>query len=93
MEPTKPITEHFTALEDPRVSRTRLHALHDILVIALCAVIAGADGWVAVAEFGIAKHEWFAKFLRSEHGIPSHDTFGRVFARLDPEAVSKCFTA
>jgi predicted transposase YbfD/YdcC len=93
MEPTKRITDHFAVLQDPRVSRTRLHSLHDILVIALCAVIAGADGWVEVEEFGKAKRKWFAKFLGLEHGIPSHDTFGRVFARLDPAALSKCFTA
>jgi predicted transposase YbfD/YdcC len=78
-------------LEDPRVERTRLHSLHDVLVIALCAIIAGADSWVAVAEFGRAKRELFTKFLRLEHGIPSHDTFGRVFSRLDPQALSECF--
>lgn len=80
-------------LEDPRVERTRLHSLHDILVIALCAVISGADSWVAVEMFGEAKRELLAKFLRLEHGIPSHDTFGRVFSRLDPQALSRCFAS
>lgn len=91
MEQSSSICRHFSELEDPRVERTRLHSLHDVLVIALCAIIAGADSWVAVAEFGRAKREVFATFLRLEHGIPSHDTFGRVFSRLDPQVLSECF--
>lgn len=93
MEPTSTISRHFSELEDPRMERTRLHSLHDVLIIALCAIISGADSWVAVEEYGRAKHEFFARFLRLEHGIPSHDTFGRVFSRLDPEALSRCFVS
>jgi predicted transposase YbfD/YdcC len=85
------LSTHFATLEDPRVERTKLHRLLDILTIALCAVICGADNWVEIEEFGHAKEAWFATFLELEHGIPSHDTFGRVFARLDPEQFGRCF--
>jgi predicted transposase YbfD/YdcC len=67
------------------------HVLSDMLTIAICAVICGADGWSAVEEFGRAKHKWFATFLQLPHGVPSHDTFGRVFAALDPRAFEACF--
>ena len=87
------ITTHFKDLPDPRVTRTRLHALHDILVITLCATICGADDWAAIARFGRAKRKWFRGFLALPHGIPSHDTFGRVFAALDPEAFKGAFLA
>ena len=85
------IAQHFRNLPDPRVARTRHHALHDILVIALCAAICGADDWVAIAQFGRAKRTWFERFLPLPHGIASHDTFGRVFAALDPDAFKNAF--
>ena len=87
------IAAHFRQLPDPRVRRTRRHALEDILVITLCAVICGADDWAAIARFGRAKRTWFRGFLALPHGIPSHDTFGRVFAALDPEAFKTAFLA
>jgi predicted transposase YbfD/YdcC len=80
----------FADLPDPRVERTRKHALTDILVIALTATIAGAESFEAVAAFGRAKREWLARFLSLANGIPSADTFGRVFARLDPVEFGRC---
>ncbi len=77
--------EHFEALSDPRLNRGNNHSLYEMVVIALTAAICGANGWVDVERFGIAKIDWFRKFLTLEHGIPSHDTFGRVFARLDTD--------
>jgi predicted transposase YbfD/YdcC len=85
------IEQHFGDFIDPRIDRTKLHELLNILVIALCAVIAGADNWEDVEEFGKARIEWFRTFLDLPNGIPSHDTFTRVFARLDPEQFQACF--
>ena len=85
------IEHHFGDLSDPRVDRTKLHELLNILVIAICAVIAGADNWEDVEEFGKARLEWFQTFLELPNGIPSHDTFTRVFARLNPEQFQACF--
>jgi predicted transposase YbfD/YdcC len=87
------LVKHFAALEDPRVERTKLHPLVSILVIALCAVICGAESWDDIALFGKAKEAWFKSFLDLPHGIPSHDTFNRVFAALDPQQFAACFVA
>ena len=85
------IARYFHDLDDPRVDRTKRHDLTDMIFLAICAVICGADGWVQVELFGKSKLKWFRTFLDLEHGIPSHDTFGRVFARLDPEQFERCF--
>jgi predicted transposase YbfD/YdcC len=81
----------FAQLKDPRMDRTKKHSLTDILTIAICAVICGADGWVQVAHFGRCKEKWFRTFGDLPNGIASHDTFGRVFALLDPHAFEECF--
>jgi predicted transposase YbfD/YdcC len=85
------IAEHFSGMSDPRVERTKLHSLTDILVIGICAVICGADSWTEMESFGQAKEVWLRQFLELANGIPSHDTFGRVFARLDPDEFQRFF--
>lgn len=81
----------FAQVKDPRVERTKRHRLRDILILAICAVICGAEGWVEIEEFGKAKEAWFTELLDLQNGIPSHDTFGRVFARLDPKQFEASF--
>ncbi len=80
---TKTLFERVGKIKDPRIERKKLHSLKAILVIAVCATICGADNWEDIAEFGESKREWFAGFLELENGIPSHDTFRRVFILLD----------
>ncbi len=91
--PPTSIEVYFGSLPDPRIERTRAHRLTDLLTIALCAILCGANDWVAVETFGQAKEAWLRTFLPLPGGIPSHDTFGRVFARLDPTALQQCFVA
>jgi predicted transposase YbfD/YdcC len=91
-DPTALIEKHFSTLEDPRASNA-WHKLFDILVIAFCAVICGADSWVEVEVYGESKLKWLQTYLELPHGIPTHHTFGRVFRRLDPEQFQACFLA
>ncbi len=84
---------HFSEMEDPRVDRTKRHHLIDIITIAICAIVCGADNWTEVALFGKAKKEWFQTFLALPNGIPSHDTFGRLFSLLDPIAFEQHFSS
>jgi predicted transposase YbfD/YdcC len=88
--PVATIAEHFGDLEDARADNVS-HRLLDVIVIAICAVICGADTWVEVETFGNAKQGWLSRFLELPHGIPSHDTFGRVFGLLDADAFRDCF--
>jgi len=79
-------------LKHPRVNRQKKDQLQDIFFITLCAVICGADNWVAIEEFGEAKEDWFTELLDLKHGISSHDTLGDVFAVIDTEEFSECFS-
>ena len=92
MEKPTPIRllDHFASVRDPRGANLR-HRLFDIFVIALCAVISGAEGWEDMEEYGHAQADWFKQFLDLPHGIPSADTFRRVLSRLDPEELTRCF--
>ena len=86
------LTDRFASLKDPRTGRAKRHNLMDVIVIAICAVICGADSWVDVEMFGKSKKDWLSRMLELPNGIPSHDTFGRVFARIDPVQFEACFT-
>jgi len=85
------IDRHFASISDPRSGNATQHELIDILVIAVCAVISGADNWVEIELWGQAQQSWLETFLALPNGIPSHDTIGRVFARLDPAQFRECF--
>ncbi|MEZ4828666.1 MAG: ISAs1 family transposase [Bacteroidia bacterium] len=84
---------YFGLLEDPRDCRERLHLFFPFLTIAILGVICGADECTEIEEFGKSKQDFLAQFLDLSHGIPSHDTFGRVFSRIKPEAFQACFSA
>lgn len=86
----KEVFTTFENLTDPRRSRTRLHDLFEMVVVAVCATIAGSNSFTDIERFGHERLEWLRTFLHLENGIPSHDTFGRVFARLDPAGLAAC---
>ena len=90
-KPLEAIEEHFSKVTDPRKDRTRDHKLIDIIAIAICAVICGAEGWVDIELFGKSKLHWPATFLELPNGIPSHDTFGRVFSLIDAQQFQLAF--
>jgi len=81
----------FAQVKDPRMERTKLHRLRDIIIVAICGVLCGAEGWVEIEEFGKAKEAFFSDLLNLPNGIPSHDTFGRVFALIDPKQFEASF--
>ncbi len=85
--------KHFADLRDPRVERTREHLLEEILLITIAAILSGASGWNEIEDYAHSKHAWFKGFLTLPGGIPSHDTFNRVFSALDPEELEKGFVA
>lgn len=87
----KSLEHHFKELSDPRAEERVEHKLIDLLVIAICAVVGGANDWEEVVAFGEAKEEWFATFLELPHGIPSYSTFWRLFRHLNGEQFERCF--
>ena len=87
----KPLAEYFQNIEDPRVDRRKRHRLLDIIIITLLAVFCGAEGWEEIEEYGRAKEDWLKKFVLLENGIPQHDTYRRVFNRLNPDQIEQCF--
>jgi predicted transposase YbfD/YdcC len=89
--PKLSLIAHFKDLPDPRVERTKDHDLIDILVIAICTLLCAGESFNDMEDFGHAKHDWFKTFLRLRNGIPSHDTFNRLFGALDPQAFLDCF--
>jgi len=92
---TSPLSlkKHFRTLPDPRLRRRRRHELLDIVTIAICAVIGNANTWPDIVTFGKSHRDWLKRFLPLTNGIPSHDTFERVFDLLEPEAFGRCFLA
>jgi predicted transposase YbfD/YdcC len=89
--PTSTIIDHFDTLEDPRIERTKLHPFLDIITLTICAVICGAEGPSDIEQYGQEKYDWLKTFLLLPNGVPSHDTIGRVLARIDPKKFQACF--
>lgn len=87
------ISEHFAELGDPQIEQTKLHPSVNIITISLCAIISGADDWVAIAAYGRTKQAFLSSFLNLSNGIPLHDTFRRVFGLLEPELFQVKFLA
>src|SRR4030042_1360010 len=88
---SKALLDYFSDMPDPRVERTKLHKLEDILAITICAVICGAEGWTEIELFGESKEQWLRTFLELANGIPSHDTFARVISSIKPDAFEERF--
>jgi predicted transposase YbfD/YdcC len=91
LKPKHSIVEHFNDIEDIRIERGKKHKLIDIITISICAVVCGADGWGEIEMYGIARKKWLGTFLELPNGIPSHDTFGRVFSQINPDEFNKSF--
>src|SRR5260370_35300178 len=90
LNPLQQFATHFENLTDPRMERTRRYVLQDILVVALCGMIANCNTWVDIERYGNAKIDFLRRFLELPNGIPSHGTFARVFAKLDPPPLLLC---
>ena len=86
-----PLLENLSRIEDPRMEGKNDHSLVDVLVIAICAIICGGEHWTEMEAFGKCKKTWFSSFLKLPNGIPSHDTFSRVFAAIDPKRLRQCY--
>jgi hypothetical protein len=83
--------EHFSKLPDPRIERNKLHELMDIIVLTVCAVISGAEGWEDIADFGLNQLDWLRRFVPLKNGVPSHDCIAYVISRLSPKGFQECF--
>jgi predicted transposase YbfD/YdcC len=87
------LVNHFATLEDTRIERKKLHGLIDIMVLSICAIISGAEGWQGIADFGHEKLDWLRRFVPLKNGVPSHDCIAYVFARISPDDFRSCFMA
>lgn len=87
------LQEALSSLEDPRIERHKRHQLLDIIILTICAVISGAEGWEAIEAFGKEKQGWLRKWIALENGIPSHDCIARVVSRIEPGKLTGCFMA
>jgi len=83
--------DHFGTLEDPRVERNQRHALLDIVLLTVCAVVSGANGWAAIEDFGRERLDWLHQFGQSENGVASYDCIANVISRLTPKGLGECF--
>ncbi len=90
-EAAKDFVGHFSIVRDPRIERNKLHKLESILFIAICAVLSGAESWADMEEFGEVRKAWLSQHVDLTNGIPSHDTFGRLFSQLSPKEFEKSF--
>ena len=88
---TPDLVEYFSTIDDPRIDRNKYHALTDILVLTVCAVVSGADGWEAIEQFGKEKLDWLRQYVPLENGVPSHDCIAYVLSRLSPKKFRECF--
>jgi hypothetical protein len=89
--PMTPLMTYFSVIQDPWIERNKLYPLHEGIVITILAVIATAQGWEDIEQYGKAKQAWPGKFLSLEHGIPHHDGYRRVMGRIKPEEIERCF--
>lgn len=89
--PSADLLEHLSVIRDPRIDRNKKHDLHEMLFVAVCAVISGAEGWSDIVEFAESKRDWLRRFVKLEHGVPVDDTFARVLSRISPRALQECF--
>ena len=93
MDGTRSLIEHFSGITDPRVDRRKLHDLTELIVVAIVSIVGGADSFDDIELFAESHFDWFKKFIKLENGVPSHDTFERVFARIDPKEFQSRFAA
>ena len=88
-----PLADYFKDVEDPRIERKKLYPLIEVILIALLAIMSGGEGWEDMEDYGHAKEAWLRRFVPLVNGIPGHDVFRRVFCRLNPDQISRCFMA